>query len=506
MGLALDWQCRLLVRRGYACVYQYVRGRASSDGEWAPFVHEERDGQDMVAWILDQPWSDGAVAWLGDSYLAATGWAVTAEDPDGVGALVSRDFGPALYASAYEGGLLRHELVTAWMTLMPDRRNRLFAGGRYHRALDHRPRTTLDEVAAGHPVAWYREWLGAEDPTSAIWTAGDPLRFEHAADNTSIPVLMVGGWSDAFVEAQLDAWSRLGSRDQSALVIGPWAHLGQIPSAVRLPGVHGPGSGGGRMLQFPRVLDWLGAHLQGTTAQYPQSGVVTYVIGGDRWETRAAWPPPTRERRFEAVASEGRCDGGLGESAQPTIPMSYTYDPEHPLASRGGAGLLAGAIPFMNGVKPGFVRAPDRCRHRQDVLRFTSEPLDAPLHLAGRVRVEMEVASDAPDTAFGFRLLEDLRHGPEVLLREGFATLTLRDAGPRQAYAPGQRVRLVPDGAPLEAEIHAGSRLVLVVTSSSFPAFEAHPNVGGLLSAAARTQIARQTVFSATLVVPEVVR
>lgn len=505
MDPLLDAQCRILARRGYACVYQHVRGRGRSDGTWTPFVHDEKDGEDLIAWIKEQPWSDQKIGWIGDSYLAAAGWTVIAEDPAGVSTIVSRMFAPSLYTTAYEDGLLRHELVTAWMSMMPDDRRHLIGPRRYHRALEHRPRLTMDEVAAGHPVPWFREWLTGEDPSAPLWNTGDGGRFERAAENTRIPVMMVGGWSDAFIEAQIDAWAALPSRENSLLVIGPWSHIGQAPSAVPLRGQRGPGGGGGLMVQYPRVLDWLDVHVKGAEPRYPNSGVVSYVIGGDRWEIRPDWPPPARERRFGAVSGADRCDGALVEGGVLSAPLTYTYDPQHPLPSRGGAGMLAGAVPMMNGVKPGFVRSPYRCERREDVLCFRSAPLSAPLHLAGTIKVELEVASDAPDTAFGFRLLERREGGPEFLLREGFATLALREGGGRTPYAPGERVRVVADGAPLEVEVHAGSELVLVITSSSFPAVEAHPNTDGLLAEATETRVARQTVFSATLVLPEVV-
>lgn len=501
MGPILDQQCRMLVRRGFACVWQEVRGRLRSDGEWSPFVHEERDGQDAVAWIRDQPWSDGRVAWLGDSYLSAAGWAVAAEDPDGLVTLVSRIFGPALYDSAFESGLVRHELFTAWMALMPDGRTRWFAAGPYHRALEHRPRTTLDEVAAGHEVPWFREWLVAEEATDPRWVEGDAGRFDRAPETTTIPVLMVGGWSDAFVEAQFDTWEHLASRDRSLLVVGPWAHLGQAPSAVPLRHVRGEG---GNAYQIPRVMDWLAVQLDGAAPSLPTSGVITYVVGGDRWVERAEWPPPTTELRLGLVAGADPCEGALVDGDARTAPVSWTYDPEHPLPSRGGAGLLAGAIPLMNGVKPGFVRDRSRCHRREDVARFVSAPLEAPLHLAGRVAVELEVASDAPDTAFGFRLLEQRANGEEIVLREGFRTLALRDGPPRRPYVPGERVGVRPDAQPLEVELHAGSRVVVLLTSSSFPAVEAHPNVAGVLAEATTTRIAHQQVFSGTLLLPRV--
>ena len=45
---------RLGAERGYAFVVQDVRGRGSSDGEFEPFVNEEADGADSVAWVAGQ--------------------------------------------------------------------------------------------------------------------------------------------------------------------------------------------------------------------------------------------------------------------------------------------------------------------------------------------------------------------------------------------------------------------------------------------------------------------
>ncbi len=501
MDFLLDGQCRILVTRGYACVYQHTRGRGRSGGKWVPFYNEEGDGRSLVQWIREQPWSNQKVAWIGDSYLAATGWTVAAGDPDGVDLLISRHFAPSLYTSAFESGLARHELLTAWMTMMPDEQNRFFGAGRYHRALKVRPRTRLDEVAAGHPVEWYRQWISAEDPTSPVWTTGDAPRLSAA--NTQLPVMMVGGWSDAFIEAQLKAWQELPRRAESLWVIGPWAHLGQAPADFPLEGLDGPGSGGGQMVQFPRVLDWLDSHLSGKAARYPSHGVASYVVGGGRWEQYPDWPPPTTERRWGARAGSGPCDGSLGEEAELSPSLSYLYDPENPLPSRGGAGLLAGAIFFMNGVPPGFLKMDNLCPRREDLLRFAGEPLEAPLHLAGVFRAELEVSSDAPDSAFGFRLMLE-RKGSAYMLREGFTTLALREGGPRLPYSPGERVRLSVDTAPLEMEFQPGDQIVIYITSSSFPAYEAHPNQGGILAEATTTRPAQQAIYAATLILPEV--
>ncbi|HEX6385544.1 MAG TPA: CocE/NonD family hydrolase [Anaerolineae bacterium] len=50
-----------LAERSYNVVYQDVRGRFDSDGEFEPYVHEAADGQATIHWIVQQSWSDGQV-------------------------------------------------------------------------------------------------------------------------------------------------------------------------------------------------------------------------------------------------------------------------------------------------------------------------------------------------------------------------------------------------------------------------------------------------------------
>ncbi|MBM3944274.1 MAG: CocE/NonD family hydrolase, partial [SAR202 cluster bacterium] len=59
---------KYFARRGYVCAIQDVRGRFRSEGEWYPFAHEAPDGYDCVEWLGTQPWSNGKVGTMGDSY------------------------------------------------------------------------------------------------------------------------------------------------------------------------------------------------------------------------------------------------------------------------------------------------------------------------------------------------------------------------------------------------------------------------------------------------------
>ncbi|MEU9331241.1 CocE/NonD family hydrolase [Streptomyces canus] len=43
-------------------------------GEFVPHMADRVDGEDTVAWIADQPWSDGTVGMFGPSYLGMVQW------------------------------------------------------------------------------------------------------------------------------------------------------------------------------------------------------------------------------------------------------------------------------------------------------------------------------------------------------------------------------------------------------------------------------------------------
>src|SRR5687768_9964259 len=60
-------------QQGFASVFQDVRGRYASEGEWAPVDWggvEGRDGHDAVEWVASEPWCNGNVGMIGGSYAA----------------------------------------------------------------------------------------------------------------------------------------------------------------------------------------------------------------------------------------------------------------------------------------------------------------------------------------------------------------------------------------------------------------------------------------------------
>src|SRR5436189_5907579 len=63
MGLGHELMPNVLavLEAGYAVVVQDCRGTNRSEGDFVPHMADRTDGEDTLAWIAEQPWSDGTV-------------------------------------------------------------------------------------------------------------------------------------------------------------------------------------------------------------------------------------------------------------------------------------------------------------------------------------------------------------------------------------------------------------------------------------------------------------
>ena len=313
-----------------------------------------------------------------------------------------------------------------------------------------------------------------------------------------VPVLALGGWFDVFLGPQLGDLARLATRDQSRVVIGPWHHL-QF-SDQSLPNDIGMGG------QWREILDWLDHHLRGRPYSRPVGVMVTYAMQEGAWHTRPDFPPPTSptQLHLDALAASASCPGGALTARAPTVTatIAYRYDPDDPVPAQGGGALLAFAFGTFDGVRPGAVAQDSRCG-RQDVLTFRSQPLQDSLHIAGPIVVDLRVSSDAPDTAFTAKLIQEHPAGERVNIRDGAITLALgggEDA--RRPYAPGTVVSVQVRMWPIEWQVPRGARLVLEVSSSNFPALHAHPNRFGPWAEQDGADVAINRVHGGALTLP----
>jgi uncharacterized protein len=348
---------RLATERGYRVVVQDVRGRGSSEGEFEPFVNEEADGADSVAWLAEQDWCDGRVVMAGMSYVGATQWLAAAAAPPAL-----RGIAPTMSSDDYAEGWSYREgvpelgLVATWsaIDLAPLE----------ERWYDDPLRACDDLEALARIAPWSAEWLRAgADPD--YWSSRSVA---HRRDDVTVPTLVIGGWYDVFCDASLRSFAR-SQHEHDRLVVGPWGHDAQLSHLVGDANVGIEGSGVAAEM-FGTILDFYDAVLAGKAPGLPR--VTVYVLGAHRWVGLDTWPPPGAQCAELAL--------------QPAV---VSVDPADPVPSLGGRGLLI-EVPGW-----GFgIRDQRGIAARDDVAVAGCDAAPKPRWLAGPVRALLRTEAE----------------------------------------------------------------------------------------------------------------
>ena len=189
-------------RRGYAFVFQDVRGRHESEGRWDPFRNEQEDGYDTVEWAATQPWSNGKVGMQGVSYLGHVQWQAALKAPPHLVTIFPNMASTSIYHDTITlNGGFRLSLAFGWGPVRQESRIMQNPGMhtmedgpegiRFEKVLWHLPLIEMQKLV-GRNAAFYTEWLRHPDYDS-YWK---PMNVEEVFDQIGIPVHTFGGWFD----------------------------------------------------------------------------------------------------------------------------------------------------------------------------------------------------------------------------------------------------------------------------------------------------------------------
>jgi hypothetical protein len=470
-----DAAYELFAERGYNVLVQGVRGRYRSGGSFDPFVHEAADGRATLEWIADQPWFEGNLGMWGASYLGYTQWAVAADAPPYLKALVplvtttrfSRSFYPEgsfAFESSLRWAHITDAMVGAGGTLDWEALRKISARARAA-ALDpafrHLPISEADAVATGKPVEFYRRWFDDPNPEGPYWRKVDHHR---ALGKVNAAVHLVAGWYDIFLNGQL--------ADYAALLAA-----GRTPYLTVLPRAHMD-----TMLQIEAVREglwWFDAHLKGQRELLQQRRPVRLALmSSGEWHEMDFWPPPAQiSRRYLHAA--GLLSTGAPAELSPAD--HYTYDSRDPTPSLGGPVLSEMAGP----------RDQRPIEARRDVLTYTSSPLAHDIDVIGPVRLELFVRSSQPHTDFVGRLSDVSPDGSSINVCEGL----FRVAPGHGEQQPDGSLRIEIDMWSTARRFARGHRMRLVVCSAAHPRWAANHGDGAPLGRSGPGQPVEQTIL-----------
>jgi len=489
-GLFSAVTAEIFIRYGYACMIQSVRGQNKSEGKWVPLENEFNDSEDTSKWLAKQSWHNGNIALYGPSYTGYTQWAAADRLPKEVKTMIPIVFGTDFYPTVYTNGMLHHEFISAWAYLMPGRKIRSNNGKKYQKAIRHRPYFEADEKYLNKRLPWFRDWIRSSEPGASYWKRKENDYIKGMPGRIKIPVLMIGGWFDAFLKAQIKDWKNLATQKESRFILGPWTHGLRVYGDLTLPNSSGVST------QWNEVLQWLDHHLRGKKYTKQKGVVSAYIIGSSTWKEYKNWPQKKETKKLYFHVNNDKCPQGklLPQKTITNKKYSFTYDPDNPVETRGGSNMLAFLVPGFSEITPGPVLQPKPCT-RKDVITFISSPLEK-TKLQGPLSMKLYVSSSAQDTAFTATVMEIYEDGKAVNIRHTVATLSLRNGAQKILnYKKDSIVPITLTTAPIGWTIKKGSRIRIDISSSNFPLYNIHPNVKGQWAKIKDYQKAQQRII-----------
>ena len=504
---------------GYVVIVQDVRGRWASEGDaFYPYRHEAEDGFDSVEWAAGLPYADGNVGMYGISYMGGTQWHAALERPPSLKAILPVTSGSDAFFRF--GGAVRWGVLAYWALSALGLNSVIRAKAAasdflpqflgmvgaidglegVYREVPPSAASALD-LADGHGE-WVREVLEHDTYDDFHDRLGVTRRVQHA----EVPSLSIAGWYDLLLGDNLHHFETVRergassvAREQSRLMVGPWAHAAFMPTVGQRD--YGLASSGLLLDLQTNLTDlhlrwfdhWLRGEDNGVT---DDAAVKLFVMGDNAWRDERGWPLARAETTPLFLRATTRANGlGGGGRLSFTGPGEepvdrFLYDPTHPVPTLGSNILMP----------PVYPKGPvDRrqLQARDDVLVYTTEPLDADLEVTGPVTLVLHAATSAVDTDFTATLSEVLPDGRAFTIVEGIVRASYRrgpDHGP-EPVTPDEVVEYRIDLLATSNVFRAGHALRLEVSSSNFPRFDRNPNTGERSWRATRFAPAVQTVF-----------
>jgi putative CocE/NonD family hydrolase len=525
--LELNFDVALAVQAGYVVVAQDTRGRYASEGEFTVFSHDDTDGADTIAWAASQPWSTGKVGMFGVSYQGITQRQAARERPEALRAIAPTQC-PADMFNPYRGGAFMLG-VTLDVTLTQ------FATGEVQRRVGQ-GRATQAELEAivqaeenitilferlplidmpllQDRAPYYYDWL-LHSPGDEFWE--DPeAEGEEIYGQTTVPALTIAGWYDFFQSGDLAYYRGMKLRggsvlacQQQHLVIGPWAH-GNFGWGFEERNLEEPGVA--RELLTEMQLRWYDHWLKGIeNGLIEEKPVRIFVMGIDQWREEEDWPLPDTHYRPYYLHSQGHANSAAGDGTLSLVQAGnepvdvYRYDPLNPVPTMGGAAVQGKVGPCDQRL----------VEEREDVLCYTTPPLEWPVEVTGPVELVVYVSSSAPDTDFTGKLVDVHPDGRAEILTDGILRARYRESLSQPALLePDSVYALHIDLGATSNVFKAGHRIRLEVSSSNFPRFDRNSNTGGTIAiegkedfVVAENRVYHSGLYASHLVLPLIER
>lgn len=447
-------------RHGYNVVVQDVRGRGESEGDFYPFRFEAKDGFDTIEWLATRPECDGQIGMYGFSYQGLTQLLAAAEKPPALKVIAPAMSVADLYHGwFYMNGALRQAGTIGWgmQMLREDARRR---GLRETSVQLERAWTDLRPEIIQTPLLGERlfetetlptylaDWIRENQP-GEFWQAHD---VSTRLEQIDIPALHVSGWYDSYLNGSVAGFDALRIHPYQYLLAGPWVH---IPWGRKIGDMD---CGEAATIDTDTILlKWFNHWLKNSGEFDNAPAIRHFVLGKNEWQNAANWSANTQTLYLHSQGSANSSKGDGFLSNQPPVSEQprdiFIYDPEVPVA--------APNIGDQSAIEQG-----------NNVLIYTTPPLEKDMQILGRPRLQLHAISSAPHTDFVGKLVSVSPAGRATFICIGIA---------RSQFLFGETYTAdIPhlwdfEFEPTSCFFSAGHSIRLEIASCAFPLFDRNP-------------------------------
>jgi uncharacterized protein len=515
---------RMFASNGYVVAVQDKRGRFLSQGRYALAFKDDVDGYDTIEWLAKQEWSTGRVGTYGCSDRGDAQVWLAPTRPPALAAMVPQASGSSIgaagnrfrYFGAFKGGALRLAAAADWII---NNGSKIFWGpppwvaeSEVSKIGEHftskpAPRISGEEIDS---LLWtlpvsammkrigltYTDWesILSHELVDPWWNQFPYLKGNEKID---VPALFVNSWADFGVNETLFQFNffrehstSLRSASNQFVIISPATHC--QAEVVTAPTIVGARDLGDARKDFWSIyLGWYAYWLQGVNNGVTRMPHVQYyLMGKNEWRAAESWPLPGTIFHRYFLHSGGKAnsrfgDGVLSRRAPRTEepPDYYTYDPQMPVPTDTGAGLLEGFFDQQ------------AIEARDDVLVYSTSPLRRGVEITGPITARLYVSSSAPDTDFTVKLVDVYPDGRAFTVQDGILRARYREGfGSSALMKPGQVYCIDIDLDATSNFFDVGHRIRVEVSSSNFPRYDRNLNTGGDNFAETCSAIARNSI------------
>lgn len=517
------------LKHGYAYVVQNERGRYFSEGEWDILGVPLTDGYDAFSWMAEQEWSNGKIGTLGCSSTAEWQMAVAALDHPSHAAMVPQGYGAGVgvvgsyfeQGNWYRGGA-EQLLFHAWLYgVEQDKfKPRIPAGATQEDLI--RISRFYDLAPENPPVNWKEafSYLPLKDVLKnvkgkkeifdkmIVRKPNDPEWFEgglyHDTMDFGIPSFWFVSWYDVSVAPNLALFNYVRengadafTKENQYLVIAPTLHCGYTRATENT--IVGERSVGDARLNYDeQIYSWFDLHLKGEANDFKEKTprVQYYTMGKNIWQASESWPPKNAKLKTFYLNSEGNANTRFGDGKLTPYPDqrgkrsdSFDYDPMNPVTSYGGGVCCTG-----NAVQGGAFDQREM-EEREDILVYTSDPLEEGIELSGFIESVLYLSSDVKDTDLTIKIIDVLPDGTAYNLDETIQRVRYREGYDKEVFMGKDQVYKV-ELTPMATSNYfkKGHRIRVEVSSSNFPRFSRNLNTGGDNYDESESVVARNTI------------